>query len=329
MRTAEITRTTGETDIALQLELDGRGRAEIASGCGFLDHMLTLFASHGGFDLTLRCSGDTQVDDHHSVEDIGIALGQAFTRALGDKRGIRRYGQFLLPMDEALVLCAVRPLRPGLSGLVRGAAQPEGRGPSTPSWRRNSGRASCGTVPPPSTSASSRGEHPPHSGGRVQGHGPRPGGGRGPGPETRAGRDPQHQGRAVRRPGGQIPSTPEGEAHDRNCGLRRGEPLLPGVQPAGARPGGGGDAGPRGAWSAADRIILPGVGAFADARRKAGRHRPGAGSAREAESASRCWASVWGCSCCSTAALNMASTPAWAHSRARWRTLRDDLPTPR
>jgi imidazoleglycerol-phosphate dehydratase len=107
MRTAEITRTTGETDIALQLELDGRGRAEIASGVGFLDHMLTLFTSHGGFDLTLRCSGDTQVDDHHSVEDIGIALGQAFTRALGDKRGIRRYGQFLLPMDEALVLCAV------------------------------------------------------------------------------------------------------------------------------------------------------------------------------------------------------------------------------
>ena len=106
MRTAEITRTTGETDIALQLELDGRGRAEIASGVGFLDHMLTLFARHGDFDLHLICCGDIDVDYHHSVEDIGIALGQAFTAALGDKRGITRYGQFLLPMDETLVLCA-------------------------------------------------------------------------------------------------------------------------------------------------------------------------------------------------------------------------------
>ena len=106
-RTASITRTTAETDISLTLELDGSGAAQISSGCGFLDHMLTLFARHGGFDLTLTCKGDTYVDDHHTVEDIGICLGKAFTQALGDKRGITRYGQFLLPMDETLVLCAV------------------------------------------------------------------------------------------------------------------------------------------------------------------------------------------------------------------------------
>ena len=107
MRTSQITRVTAETDISLELNLDGTGRADIATGVGFLDHMLTLFAAHGKFDLTLRCSGDTRVDDHHSVEDIGIVLGQAFSRALGEKRGITRYGSFLLPMDEALILTAV------------------------------------------------------------------------------------------------------------------------------------------------------------------------------------------------------------------------------
>ena len=106
MREAVLQRRTNETDIRLTLALDGTGRADIRSGCGFLDHMLELFARHGDFDLTLECRGDTQVDDHHSVEDIGITLGQAFSRALGDKRGITRYGQFLLPMDETLVLCA-------------------------------------------------------------------------------------------------------------------------------------------------------------------------------------------------------------------------------
>ncbi len=106
MREVVLQRRTNETDIRLTLALDGTGRADIRSGCGFLDHMLELFARHGDFDLTLECRGDTQVDDHHSVEDIGIALGQAFSRALGDKRGITRYGQFLLPMDETLVLCA-------------------------------------------------------------------------------------------------------------------------------------------------------------------------------------------------------------------------------
>ena len=106
MRTAEIKRDTRETQITLSLDLDGRGRAEIHTGVGFLDHMLELFAHHGDFDLSVTCRGDTQVDGHHTVEDVGIVLGQAFTQALGDKRGIVRYGQFLLPMDETLVLCA-------------------------------------------------------------------------------------------------------------------------------------------------------------------------------------------------------------------------------
>lgn len=107
MRTAEITRKTAETDIALTLALDGAGKADVKTGVGFLDHMLTLFASHGRFDLTVRCDGDTFVDDHHSTEDVGIALGMALKEALGDKRGICRYGQRILPMDEALILCAL------------------------------------------------------------------------------------------------------------------------------------------------------------------------------------------------------------------------------
>lgn len=107
MRTSEIKRVTGETDIRLSLNLDGVGRSEIATGCGFMDHMLTLFAKHGRFDLTVSCKGDTYVDDHHSVEDIGICLGQALREALGDCAGIARYGSMLLPMDEALVLCAI------------------------------------------------------------------------------------------------------------------------------------------------------------------------------------------------------------------------------
>ena len=107
MRNATIQRTTTETDISLSLELAGTGRYDIQTGCGFLDHMLQLFARHGRFDLTLRCKGDTWVDYHHTVEDVGICLGQAFRQALGEMRGIARYGNFLLPMDESLVLCAV------------------------------------------------------------------------------------------------------------------------------------------------------------------------------------------------------------------------------
>lgn len=107
MRTAEICRQTAETNIVLTLNIDGTGESQISSGCGFLDHMLTLFAKHGRFDLTLTCHGDTQVDDHHTVEDIGIVLGWAFAQALGDKRGILRYGDTALPMDEALILTAV------------------------------------------------------------------------------------------------------------------------------------------------------------------------------------------------------------------------------
>ena len=107
MRVSEMTRNTAETRISLRLNLDGTGKADIDTGVGFLNHMLTLFAAHGKFDLTVKCAGDVEVDDHHSVEDIGICLGQAFQAALGDKRGITRYGSFLLPMDEALILCAV------------------------------------------------------------------------------------------------------------------------------------------------------------------------------------------------------------------------------
>ena len=107
MRIYEMTRKTAETDLFLSLNLDGTGKSSVDTGCGFLNHMLTLFAAHGKFDLTVKCTGDTDVDDHHSVEDIGIVLGQAFQAALGDKRGITRYGSFLLPMDEALIQTAV------------------------------------------------------------------------------------------------------------------------------------------------------------------------------------------------------------------------------
>lgn len=107
MRVSEQQRKTAETDIKLSLTLDGSGKSEIRSGCGFLDHMLTLFAAHGKFDLSLECKGDVFVDYHHSVEDIGITLGKAFAEALGDKRGIRRYGDCILPMDEAVILSAV------------------------------------------------------------------------------------------------------------------------------------------------------------------------------------------------------------------------------
>lgn len=106
MRTAEITRNTAETKISLSLNLDGTGKNQVATGCGFMDHMLNLFASHGRFDLSVSCNGDTWVDDHHTVEDVGICLGKAFSEALGDKRGITRYGSFLLPMDEALIMTA-------------------------------------------------------------------------------------------------------------------------------------------------------------------------------------------------------------------------------
>ena len=107
MRTSEIIRKTAETDIKLNLCIDGSGKADINTGCGFFDHMLTLFASHGKFDLCVSCNGDTNVDYHHSVEDIGICLGMAFKEALGDCKGIKRYGNMILPMDEALILCAL------------------------------------------------------------------------------------------------------------------------------------------------------------------------------------------------------------------------------
>lgn len=107
MRRAEIKRTTNETDIYLELNIDGSGKSDIDTGCGFLDHMLTLFARHGRFDLTVKCKGDTYVDYHHTTEDIAICLGKAFSDALGDKKGVVRYGNIVLPMDESLILSAV------------------------------------------------------------------------------------------------------------------------------------------------------------------------------------------------------------------------------
>ena len=107
MRHSEVSRETAETAVKLSLELDGSGRSEIDTGVGFLDHMLTLLALHGGFDLAVSCKGDLNVDAHHSVEDIGLCLGAAIAQALGKKRGINRYGHIILPMDEALILCAV------------------------------------------------------------------------------------------------------------------------------------------------------------------------------------------------------------------------------
>jgi len=106
MRCAQINRKTAETDISLALNLDGAGQSEISTGCGFLDHMLTLFAKHAHYNLDVSCKGDTNVDYHHTVEDVGICLGKALAEALGDKRGIARYGDIILPMDEALVMCA-------------------------------------------------------------------------------------------------------------------------------------------------------------------------------------------------------------------------------
>lgn len=107
MRHSEVSRETAETAVRLSLEMDGSGRSEIDTGVGFLDHMLTLLALHGGFDLAVSCKGDLNVDAHHSVEDIGLCLGAAIAQALGKKRGINRYGHIILPMDEALILCAV------------------------------------------------------------------------------------------------------------------------------------------------------------------------------------------------------------------------------
>ena len=107
MRKSDISRKTAETNIELSLTLDGTGVSKIDTGCGFFDHMLTLFASHGRFDLSVKCVGDTGVDYHHSVEDIGICLGKAFSESLGDCKGIKRYGNMMLPMDESLVLCAL------------------------------------------------------------------------------------------------------------------------------------------------------------------------------------------------------------------------------
>ena len=156
MRKSEIARKTGETEITLQLNLDGTGQYQIQTGGGFLDHMLTGFARHGSFDLAVQCQGDTWVDDHHTVEDVGICLGQAFAQALGDLRGVERFGHSVLPMDEALILAAV-----DLSGRGCSAGMcpcPRKRwGPLTRNWSRSSGWPLPARPAAPSTCASWRG----------------------------------------------------------------------------------------------------------------------------------------------------------------------------
>ena len=136
MRTAVVTRTTAETDIALKLKLDGLGVAQIDTGVGFLDHMLNLFAAHGRFDLAVTCKGDTNVDDHHSVEDVGIALGMALKEALAEKRGVRRYGSMLLPMARSISRAA-----PACD--TRWRFRPRRSARSTPSWWRSFSRPSA------------------------------------------------------------------------------------------------------------------------------------------------------------------------------------------
>ena len=159
MRQASITRNTKETRITAALNLDGRGESDISTGCGFLDHMLELFARHGRFDLTVKCEGDIHVDAHHTVEDCAIVLGRCFAQALGDMRGINRYGSMILPMDETLMLCAV-----DLSGRAHLGWQvtlpAEQIGNLTPNWARSSGRASSATAPVPCISIKWRGRTP-------------------------------------------------------------------------------------------------------------------------------------------------------------------------
>ena len=141
-RSAEIVRKTRETDIRLKLDLDGQGRAEVATGIGFLDHMLELFARHSLVDLTVACTGDLHVDGHHTTEDVGICLGQAIDRALGDRAGIRRYGHAVLPMDEALVTAAV-DLGGGPSGSGTWPCRRPRSASSTASWSPTSGTRSA------------------------------------------------------------------------------------------------------------------------------------------------------------------------------------------
>ena len=196
MRTAQITRKTNETDIQLSLNLDGRGESAIESGVGFLDHMLTLLSRHGRMDLELTCRGDTYVDDHHTVEDIGIALGLGFAQALGEKRGVRRYASLCLPMDEALILCAVD--LSGRGGYYEDLDIPtEKIGTFDTQLVYEFMEAFQGHPPYPEAG---RPQLPPHRGGGLQGPGPRPPGGGLSGPAVQ-GRNSIHQGDAVRHSG--------------------------------------------------------------------------------------------------------------------------------
>lgn len=161
MRKSEIARKTGETEITLQLNLDGTGQYQIQTGVGFLDHMLTGFARHGSFDLAVQCQGDTWVDDHHTVEDVGICLGQAFAQALGDLRGVERFGHSVLPMDEALILAAVDLSGRGM--LCWDVPCPRKRwGLLTRNWSRSSGWPLPARPAAPSTCSKLAGENSHH-----------------------------------------------------------------------------------------------------------------------------------------------------------------------
>ena len=142
MRAASVSRRTAETDVAVSIALDGTGKAEISTGVGFLDHMLELFARHGLFDLTVKVKGDLHVDQHHTAEDTGIALGQAFAQALGDKKGIARYADVHLPMDETLTPGGARHFGTAVPGLPHRPSRPRRSAPSTPSWCASSSRPS-------------------------------------------------------------------------------------------------------------------------------------------------------------------------------------------
>ena len=174
MREVTLERNTNETQIELTLNLDGAGRYEVDTGCGFLNHMLELFARHGRFDLVLTCHGDVEVDYHHTAEDIGIALGQAFARALGEMRGIQRYGSFYLPMDEALVLCAVDLSgRCTLNWDVHCKTEKVGDFDVECASEFWLGCPQCARYVPLCTIC--RGKYPPHSRSLLQGRGPRAG----------------------------------------------------------------------------------------------------------------------------------------------------------
>ena len=306
-RMISLERNTNETQIDLTLDLDGSGRYEIDTGCGFLNHMLELFARHGRFDLVLTCHGDVEVDYHHTTEDVGIALGQAFARALGDMRGIQRYGSFHLPMDEALILCAV-----DLSGRC------------TLNWNIHCTTEKVGDFDVECAKEFWLGfaRSVPATVHFVQ----------------FAGENTHHILEACFKGAGHALSAavkideatrtrfpPRKDCwYDRDHGLRRGQPVQPEIQPCTAGAGHGGHRRPR--YHPQSRPAHPARrGCFGDAMDKLVATGLVPVIRAEAEK-SRCWVSAWACSCCLKKAMSTASTRAWDLSKARcarWsRTLR-------